>query len=341
MVTVNNHLGIGRDQNSQGQYDLNGGLLTTGYLFVGNQGTGIFNHEAATHTITGYGYVGSDTTGIGTYNLLQNGILKVEVNGGFVVGSAGLGTFNQSAGSTFTTGSLFVGDSPRRSNPAGELQDGGTFNQDGGDTTVSGHLGVGRNAGGTGTYNLRGDKLTVGDLFVGYEGTGTFRQTGGIHKVTGTSYVGYENTGVGAYYLEDGALQGTNAVIGVNGSGRGDFTQSGGTHTLTGDLTLGLFTTAAGHGTYNLTGDPLTSILDVRYIYLNPNGILKQTGGALRYQTFYHQGGEVQGSLENRSVYIYDGGVFSGRLLNYGTVTFNADFTAGNGLAHYSTPPLL
>ena len=77
-------------------------------------------------------------------------------------------------------------------------------------------------------------------------------------------------------------------------------------------------------------------------IYLNADGIFNQTGGNLNYTTFYHQGGEVQGSLVNQSVYIYDSGSFNGRLLNYGagTVTFNADFTAGNGLAHHSTNPI-
>ncbi len=316
-VTVNNHLGIGRGQNGEGEYNLDGGQLTTGYLFVGNQGTGVFNHGAATHTITGSGYVGSDTTGTGIYNLNQNGILNVTDS--FEVGNPGTGTFNQYAGSTFTTGGLFVGDGV------------GFYNQYGGDTTVAEHLGVGRSAGGNGQYLLQGGNLTVGDLFVGYEGTGTFRQTGGTHQVNCCIHVGHENTGIGTYLLENGNLFGQHTQVGINGTGI--FSQSGGIHTLTGDLTLAA--NPGSQGTYNLTGGDLTAA----NIFLNAGGLFNRTGGNLAYTTFYHQGGEVQGNLVNQSAYIYDGGLFSGRLLNYGagTVTFNADFIAADGLAHHSS----
>ena len=80
------------------------------------------------------------------------------------------------------------------------------------------------------------------------------------------------------------------------------------------------------HGTYNLTGGTFA----MTNLFLNAGGIFNQTGGTLNYTTFYHQGGDWKGTLVNQSAYIYSGGLFSGRLLNYGTgtVTFNADFIA-------------
>ncbi len=42
-------------------------------------------------------------------------------------------------------------------------------------------------------------------------------------------------------------------------------------------------------------------------------------------------GGSLNGDVTNQATFVYDGGAFKGRLINAGTATFNADFTAGNG----------
>ena len=101
---------------------------------------------------------------------------------------------------------------------------------------------------------------------------------------------------------------------------------------MTGELDLG---DGGGTGTYNLQGGSLTAGAINLY-----NGIFDLAGGSLGATTFTQQGGEVQGNLENLGAFIYDGGTFIGRLLNYGSVTFNNDFTAGDGLANYSATPV-
>jgi hypothetical protein len=187
---------------------------------------------------------------------------------------------------------------------------------------------LGREPGRLGEYNLQNGTLVTGDLFVGYEGTGTFNQTGGTHTVNGDIRLGDFNAAAsGTYNLQGGTLFANNLHVGNLGTGT--FNQSGNsTFTITNDLNVNNGTYALGGGTLNTNN-----------IYLTPGGIFNQTGGTLNFTTFNHQGGEVQGSLQNPvgGTYNYDSGTFTGRLLNSGTANFNADFTAGNGMAHYST----
>ena len=100
-------------------------------------------------------------------------------------------------------------------------------------------------------------------------------------------------------------------------------------------LTLGI--SAGSSGVYNLQGGSLIA----RTVNLNVGGAFNQTGGSLNAATFNQQGGTVDGSLENRGTFTYLSGLFAGRLLNYGAVNLNANFTAANGLANYSSTSLV
>ena len=170
---------------------------------------------------------------------------------------------------------------------------------------------------------------------MGDAGTGTFTHSRGRFTVNTDLLLGQQTGGSGMYLLSDGTLEAGNLIVGRYGTG--SFSQSGGTNTLSGDLTLAQ--NGGSSGTYNLSGGTLSTV----NIFLNTNGIFNQTGGALTYTDFYHQGGDVQGNLGNRSTYHFISGTFTGRLTNYGTVDFFSatnTFTAGDGLAHLSSIPL-
>jgi hypothetical protein len=63
-----------------------------------------------------------------------------------------------------------------------------------------GRLTLALEIGGSGTYNLKGGSLQVGELgeFIGLKGTGTFDQSGGKHTVAGNLFIGSSN-GSGTY----------------------------------------------------------------------------------------------------------------------------------------------
>ena len=181
--------------------------------------------------------------------------------------------------------------------------------------------------------------LNNGNIHFGMEKIGTilpsgslslFVQNGGTN-VTEILILGFESpylSYAGAYELHNGSLSAQTENI----YGYGTFLQSGGANSVS-KLVVG--TSAEGIGIYALSGGTLSA----DSIYLKRNGIFNQTGGTLNAVNFYQQGGEVQGSLENRGTFNYESGTFSGRLLNYGAVKLDADFTAANGLANYSSTP--
>jgi len=316
--TVIGHLGVGRGVGGIGTFDVQGGDLDVGELYVGYAGNGTFTQTGGM-LITNNIYLADEDTGRATYHF-RGGTLTFRdpAEGSLNVGRRGIADFHQAPGNNLSLGYIFVDSQVGTS----------TYTQEGGNTTLNHHLGVGRSLSGRGEYNLQDGTLTMADLYLGYEGTGVFNQSGGTATVADTIWMAALATGNATYNLQAGALSATHLHLGHAGTGL--FTQTGGTHTLTGDLNLA--TEPASSGTYNLQGGTLTA----QNINLFPGGLFNQTGGTLNFQQFNHQGGEVQGSLENRGTYTYDSGTFTGRLINSGTAVFNADFTAGNGMAHFS-----
>ncbi|MGA9753682.1 MAG: autotransporter domain-containing protein [Desulfobaccales bacterium] len=325
----------------------------------------------ATYTVTGditydNDYIGQNSTGAliqGDFTNTVNNNLELGQNAG------ASGSYNLSGGSLSVAGNEYVGYSGT-----------GAFTQTGGTHTVTGILMLGANAGSSGTYSLSGGSLTVGDYeAVGFCGTGSFTQSGGTHTVTAL-YLGTEAGASGSYTLSDsgsGSLLsvtgnefigysgagtftqtggsntvGSNFFVGTQG-GTGSYSLSGGSLTVSGDLYLG--NSAGASGSYNLSGGSL-SVGGNEYVGNSGTGTFTQTGGSHTVTgtlsiadqsgssgTYNLQGGSLTAptfQVNSSGIFNYSGGTFTGRLVNYGTVNFNADFTASDGLANYSATPL-
>ncbi len=296
-----------------GEFNLRGGdLSTSGNQTIGDQGTGTFNQTGGTNTAANL-ILAYNIFGPGTYNLSGG---SLSVSGDQYIGYWETGTFNQTGGTNATT-NLVLGYNR-------------VHNIDSLDQS-------------SGTYGLSNGNLTAaGDQYIGYSGTGTFNQTGGTNS-TQNLFLGYGRAHSGIRDLSDGFYNLSNGTLSARGdefigySGIGTFNQTGGTNTVNGNLFIAA--QAGSTGVYNLSGGTLTA----GAIALNQNGTFSQTGGTLNAGVFSQQGGTVTANsfLENRGEFRYLSGNFLGRLMNYGVVNFNADFTAENGLLNNSTAPLV
>ncbi|MEW6331949.1 MAG: hypothetical protein AB1560_10855, partial [Pseudomonadota bacterium] len=288
---------------SIGTYNLsNVGSLSTNYVLLGDDGTGIFNQTGGTHAVNRL-----TTGGIGTgvYNL-SAGSLTADIE---IISEYKNGTFNQTGG-THNAGSIRIGELGGHgiyNLSAGSLSIGsltlginwdvvGTFNQTGGTHTVGG-LVLGDFGNGIGFYNLSGGSVTViGDELIGDIGKGTFSQTGGTHVINGQLIIGdeyYKKTRnpTGVYKLIAGDLSTTNVIIGVAATttsavtGTGTFTQTGGTHIVSGTMTVATSLNPQGDDNfafYNLNGGNLTAA----NIVVNSGGHFNFNGGTLSVGNF-------------------------------------------------------
>ena len=179
------------DSDARGEFTFDSGFLTVGSEQLGDEGTGIFNHLAGTHTVLGNVAVGQEREANGTYNMTKG---VWDIGGDLSVGEddSATGTINQNdvaAGvesKVKVAGTLYLGD-------------------DGSDSK--------------GTYNLgRNTVLTSNEAQIGDAGTGTFNHKGS-HTVTGILFIGQEEDSVGTYNLQDGALAAGTLSIGLEGKG--------------------------------------------------------------------------------------------------------------------------
>ncbi|MFA5110773.1 MAG: hypothetical protein WC443_05160, partial [Desulfobaccales bacterium] len=191
------------------------------------------------------------------------------------------------------------------------------------DATGTGNMTL--NQGGGGNSYL----LSSVNEYVGYNGKGTHLQYLGTNNLN-SLYLGYNPGSNGTYTLGDGAINASNAYLANMPGTTGTFTQSGGTFTV---QTLNIGGGSDTNGTYNLGG----GILLGPTINLNTGGTFNQTGGILWSNNFNQFGGTVTGTLAIEGAYNYNSGVFDGRLVNGGSASFNADFTAGNGVENRGT----
>ena len=225
---------LGTNASASGVYSLSGtGQLQAYKEFVGNNGTGYFNHATGTNTST-FLYIGYYDSGKGTYSLNDNGQLNITSDE--YVGYYGTGTFNHSAGSNTISNTLYLG-------------------------YYSSYA--------KGTYNLSGSgRLLASNEFIGSTGLGYFNHSAGTNVVTNSLYVfsKYNKTLKSSIY----ELSGTGQLIAGNEDIGGDgnttsnsfnsdlpmaiFNQSGGSNTVLNALTLGRNAPT----TYNLTGGTLT-----------------------------------------------------------------------------------
>jgi hypothetical protein len=281
-------LTLGNQAGSSGYFD-----LQSGYLYLG---TAVYGGQ--------YGYIGN----YGSGGFGQSGGTH-ELNGAIYLGvqTSGVGSYYMANGTLTTAGSGYIA--------LGNYGE-GTFYQAGGSVALS-RLDVGEKVGGRGYYTLSGGTLSFGTETIGVEGIGTFDQQGGVHTA-GSLIVGGWNSAT--YNLSGGTLN-SSATIGY--SATGVFNHSGGTHHVTGDLVLG--TNYAANGTYNLTGDPTISILQV-----SGNTIV---GSLMGFGSFTQTGGthNVHGILTvaanpgSRGTYNLSGGTLTalGGIVNNGKFNFS------------------
>ena len=351
--SVSTAMTLAANPGSSGTYDLSGtGALEANKIRVGSSGTGVFTHSAGTNTVVDLLNLGNLSSGHGTYDLSGTGALTADRE---FIGNGGIGIFNQTGGSNIVAGGLDLGQTLAGNGTynlsAGSVQAGsqgignfgtGLFAHSGGTNTVDLII-VGNVGGSNGQYDLSGTgALAVDRLFVGNNGVGVFNQTSGTNTVAGTQgilRVGGGSTGDGTYNLSGGTLSSTDAIIGISGTGL--FNQTGGTYSVSTAMTLAA--NPGSSGTYDLSG---TGALSADTIQVNAGGNFMQSGGTLTVSSatmniafggsYSQSGGTVNGTVDNAGTYTYSAGTFTGRLVNNGVADFQADFTAGDGMQHFT-----
>jgi fibronectin-binding autotransporter adhesin len=259
----------------------------------GTNGVGTFNQTGGTNTINGAGlYLAVNPTDIGYYNLSGTGSLAA--SGGWeYVGYAGVGSFNQPAG----TNTIFPNN----------------------------YLYVGFLAGSTGTYTLGGTgTLTANSYeYIGYSGTGTFNQTGGTHTMGPNLilFIGNNSGSMGTYNLSGGTLTAGYEYVGA--SGMGNFNQSGGKNTINAGYSLVVGASAGGGGAYSLSGGSLMANGSEYVGYLG-TGSFNLTGGAYNFVSSMLHLGYSAGSTGNYTLSDGDLNAQGGEIIGEsGTGNFN------------------
>ena len=247
---------------SRGEYNYAGGELTTGELFVGDAGYGVFTHGMGTVNTSSI-YVGLKNSGQNTYNLnggtcnVSNLVLLGHSHSGYgqwkqtggtlnsrsvFVGYSGSGLYDQTGGDHVASHTLSIAVNP---GSAGIYQmsgnatlhtqwtsvgtrDGGAFSQSGSAAhTVDEVLSLGAINGGNGTYRLYGGTLSAATEYIGQAGAGQFYQSGGTNEAQAVT-IALEATGVGTYTIYSGVLDVRDGTITVGGSGSGTLNVNGG-----------------------------------------------------------------------------------------------------------------
>lgn len=140
----------------------------------------------------------------------------------------------------------------------------GTFNiQDNASFWGNYRISIAQNAGATGTVNMSGASLALGnDLYVGNGGVGTFNHTGGTYtNFGGYTYVGLNAGATGRFYQISGpAFVNGNLVIGNNANAVGAFYHVGGDLYVNGELGPAWGNGSFGsYGFYQMTGGTVSN----------------------------------------------------------------------------------
>ena len=134
---------------------------------MGVDGSGTFNQNGGTNTVSGVLSLAGTLGSSGAYNLIG--------------GSLSVDTFQLNAGAWSFT------------------QTGGTFNyrnfnMAGGSITFT-DLYLGKDYGSSSNYNLSGGSLHATNEYVGYYGSGAFAQSSGTNSVSGSLMLGFDQRG--------------------------------------------------------------------------------------------------------------------------------------------------
>lgn len=214
-------------------------LASSGQLFVGNAGQGIYNLSGGGIIVSNYIAIGrSGGTGIfnmtgGALNQDGNGNLLVGTGNNTPAGGSSSGVLNQSGGTITSLGQFLV---PEESPCTSVYNLSGT-----GALVVNNWLAVGRQ-GGDGTINLNGGSITKGGdntthLDIGASAIGILNQTNGVitNLVSGT-WIG--ESGSGTWNLEGGAAYLANVIICDTAAASGTLNLDGGLLQTTGITTV-------------------------------------------------------------------------------------------------------
>ena len=188
------------DQNTQNVYQINGGNLTTGQLWVGRFGSGSLSHGAGLVNAGDRLVIGGNANSIGYYD--------------------------QWTGSALTSAAGQIG-----------LGGQGTLNQRGGRAWLA-HLTMGVDPSGWGTYNLGGGTLDGMNHVIGGQGRATLFNERGLHTV-GSMTIARDAGSNGSYFIAHGATLTVNQDLTVAGAGSGQFNQNGGATTIGRGLIVG------------------------------------------------------------------------------------------------------
>lgn len=299
-----NDMYVGFNAGSTATYTLSGTSslninLSNTALFVGYNGTGIFNQSGGSQ-ISGTLYVGYNAGSTGAF--LLSGTETSTDDFKEYIGHLSSGSFNQSGGANTVGSTLIIADQAGVSGAytlsGGVLTDNGndqsnvseyvgnngigTFTQTGGTNSFISSLAIGNAAGATGTYTLSGSgSISAGTAeFVGINGAGIFNQSGGTNTINSAlgSYLRLgANPGSTGTYL----LSGTGTLLAnqtgleenIGYAGAGNFIQSGGVNSawslIVGDIN-------GSSGTYTLTAGTLLNGAGGEVI---DSGNFNQTGG--------------------------------------------------------------
>jgi fibronectin-binding autotransporter adhesin len=311
-VDGNTQLVLGNASTGNGSYSLSGSgtlaLPNTGSVTIGSSGSGTLTQTGGTLSINnGSLSLGVNSGSHGTYSF-SGGTLNWTTAGGFTIGGAGTGVFNQTGG-TFSESLVtpVLGNAATTGNGTISLSGTGSLYSIGGaagltvgnagtgavvqtgTTTMSiaRSLDLGVTAGSTGSYSLSGGTLNAStggnyNMIVGDAGTGSVTQSAGNVNVDGSTQLilGNAGTGNGSYTLSStGALSLPNTgSITIGNSGSGTLNQTGGTLFINnGSLSLGA--NSGSHGTYSFSGGTLTWNAGGFTIGGAGTGVFNQTAG--------------------------------------------------------------
>ncbi|MGD0138091.1 MAG: autotransporter-associated beta strand repeat-containing protein [Tepidisphaeraceae bacterium] len=280
---------LGNDASGSGTYALStGASLSSPIEYIGAAGSGTFNQNGGSNTVSVLLSLSYFSGSTGAYNL-ANGTLSA---GDESIGDGGVGTFNQTGGTNMVTQGLNVGTNSGSTgiyalatgavlnSPVEYVGNAGngTFDQNGG-SNITQSLILGQESGSNGNYTLANGatlSVTIGED-IGLQGSGTFIQSGGTNTVAAQLQIAAVSGSTGSYTLNGGSLSApviSVASIEDGASGSGTLTVSGGTLT-TSSLYLGQ-SGGIGTGTLNISGNGVVQIGNS--LNLN-NGTVNQTGG--------------------------------------------------------------
>jgi hypothetical protein len=217
-VVSGGSLHLGTFRSAGGVYNLVSGSLSMQFEELSHDGAATFTQTGGTHTIgtpqspgellLSYNFATPGPDDWHALYTLGGASASLIVYGNEVIGNRGVGTFEQSAGSHFMSGTMIIGSA-----------------------------GIGH-----GTYRMSGGSFTaLGAIQVGASTGGSIYHTGGMISIGTTSAAANLVIAHGAYFLDSSTSAATltvhgNEQIGVSTLFFGSLNQSGGNHNISGTL---------------------------------------------------------------------------------------------------------